>query len=427
MRRLFPGVLVTLAALAAALWVGCARKPDKPPEPDLPPAERPARADEANEADVAAVARGNNAFALDLHRRLAAEDANLFFSPLSVSTALGMAYAGARGETAAEMARALHYPFEGERLHLGYAGLLGRLSGDRKPQGVQLSVANALWGPYDYNKDFLAVNRDCYAAHVRTIDLPGAEPAINKWAEERTAGRVKDLLPPGSLANSVLVLTNAVYFKGEWRARFKASDTAEEPFRLRGGKQVPVKMMHQTTALRLDQMDRDGPAEAQVLQLPYKGGDLSMVIVLPKSADGLAEVERSLTAEKLDRALRIPFDRNVRVSLPRFTIKGGSVRLKDPLSGMGLGRAFGQGADFSGLFGKPGDVFIGDVIHQAFVEVNEEGSEAAAATAVEMAKGSDPGRPAEPVEFKADHPFLFLVRDNRTGAILFLGRLSNPS
>lgn len=414
-----------LFALAVVLPVGCSSGKDKPPEPDpQPKVERPARADQADEADVRAVARGSNAFAFDLHRKLAG-DGNLFFSPFSVSTALSMTSAGAKGETAKEMAKVLRYPFEGERLHLGYAGLIGKLSGDGVPSGVRLSTANALWGPYEYNQPFLDVNRDCYAAHVRKIALAGAEPIINQWAEEQTAGRIKDLLPPGSLdGDSILVLTNAVYFKGEWKYRFKESATHNQAFRVPGSQAVEVPMMDQTAQLRYTRTGERGPDAAQVLELPYKGGDLSMVIVLP-DAEGIKAVEQALTAEKLDGWLSRLRQTSVRVRLPRFKIEGKSVNLSGPLKKLGMDRAFDSRADFSGVHGSPGEIYIDKVLHQAFVEVNEEGSEAAAATAVILTKKSD-DHEEKTINFTADHPFLFLIRDNRSGCILFMGRLSVP-
>jgi len=421
MKALFLGGFLTLAALTA----GCTSKPSG--QDSVAAVDRPAKADQA---DVGAVARGNNAFAFDLHRQMEG-DGNRFFSPFSVSTALGMTYAGAKGGTAKDMARALHYPFEGERLHLGYASLLGKLSGDGKPAGVQLSVANALWGPNDYKKDFLDINRDYYAAHVRKINLPGAEPIINRWAEEHTAGRIKDLLPPNSLDNGILVLTNAVYFKGEWKYRFKASETRDEMFRVPGGQAVKVPMMSQTAELRYTTLHgRGNAAAAKILELPYKGGDLSMVVVLPDADDGIQAVERAMTADESEGSLnRIKMNKTkVRVRLPRFKIKGETVSLNDPLKRLGMAVAFNQGeADFSGMCGSPGMVYIESLFHQAFVEVNEEGSEAAAATAVIMAdKDSKEGEKERLVEFTADHPFLFLIRDNRTGCLLFLGRLHAP-
>jgi serpin B len=412
--------LLALALLAAAL-AGCSR--NNSDKPDLPKAERPALADKAPDADVRAVAAANNAFALDLARQMG--DDNLFFSPLSVSTALSMTYVGAKGDTAAEMSKALHYPFEGERLHVGYAGLLGKLTGDGAPAGVKLSVANALWSKDECKKDFLDVNRDCYAATVRKIDLVGAEPVINKWAEENTAGRIKGLIPPNTLtARHRLVLTNAVYFKGEWKDPFKKSATADEPFRLKDGEKVQVKMMHQTGAFRLGQLDSDGPRAAQVLTLPYVGGELSLAVVLPKAVDGLAKTEQALTAESLDAAVRGSRSREVRVSLPRFKIEGRTAKLNEPLQALGIKRAFTDQADFSGVFADL-DVLIDQVLHKAFVEVNEEGSEAAAATAALM---KDKGERSDgPIDFIADHPFLFLIRDDRTGCILFLGRYGKPA
>jgi serpin B len=427
MRPFFFGSLLLLAALPA----GCARTPGRPAGPErLPEVTRPERADQAKPDDVRAVAHGNNAFAFDLHPRVPPSDGgNQFFSPFSLSTALGMTYAGARGDTAAEMARVLHFPFRGERAHLGYAGLLDKLFGAGKPAGVQLSTANALWGPREYKKDFLSINRDCYAAHLRKIELVGAEPVINAWAEKQTAGRIKNLLAPDTLdGNSVLVLTNAVYFKGEWKYRFQESETRDQEFRTPGSPKRQLPTMHQVAALRYTHTGEGEPA-AKVLELPYKGGDLSMVVVLPDADDGLREVEGALTAEKLDGWLARMRETDVRVRLPRFKIEGKTVKLNDQLRALGMRRAFQLGAaDFSGMCGGPGEVFIDKAFHQAFVEVNEKGSEAAAATAVIMAdkdKGG-PSKPREPVQFTADHPFLFLIRDHRTGCILFMGRLNAP-
>jgi serpin B len=320
----------------------------------------------------------------------------------------------------------LHYPFEGERLHHGYAGLLGKLSGDGKPKGVELSVANALWAKKDvkFEQDFLAVNRDYYAAEARAMDLVGAEPVINKWAEEHTAGRIKDLLPNGVLKkDSVLVLTNAVYFKGKWASQFEKGDTRDEPFHLAGGKKVQVKMMRQKSDLPLGEIDLGEAGSAQVLVMPYKGGDVSMVLVLPNKRDGLPALEAALTAKALDDAVQKAREVKVRVRLPRFTIKGKTIKLNDELQALGMKKPFDEAqADFSGITPEVRPLFIGEVLHQAFVEVNEEGSEAAAATAVSM-KGD---AMAKDREFVADHPFLFLIRDDRTGCVLFMGRLGNP-
>jgi serpin B len=405
-----------LALVAAVLALGCFRKAEES-------GDGPAKASSAVKADVKAVAAAGNDFAFDLYRQLPA-DGDLFFSPLSVSTTLSMTYAGARGDTAAEMSKALHYPFEGERLHHGYAGLIGKMSGAGKPAGVELSIANALWGKEEMDKGFLAVNRDYYAATLRKIDLKGAEPVINKWAEEHTAGRIKELLEPGTLTElTALVLTNAVYFKGQWKHRFDRDSTREEPFTLADGKTVKVKMMRQKEILALGEVNPNKAGAARVLAMPYKGDDLSMVIVLPTKPDGLAETEKALTAKALEEALSRAAKQEVRVRLPRFTIKGKTVSLKEQLQALGMRKPFDrEQADFSGAF-PGGGVWIADVLHQAFVEVNEEGSEAAAATAVKKEKK---GKDLEE-DFVADHPFLFLIRDNRTGCILFLGRLAQPA
>jgi serpin B len=418
-------MLARLLALFASM-AGCAGKNDPSSEPsDMPAVARPAKAGDAGKEDVRAVALANNAFALDLHRAMSPKG-NQFLSPISVSTALGMTYAGARGDTAKGMSKVLHYPFEGERLHLGYAGLLGGLSDIGATGKVKLSVANALWGPLDYAQEFRAVNRDYYAADVRKIALVGAEPVINKWAEDHTAGRIKDLLPPRSLdKRSLLVLTNAIYFKGEWKSQFKKSKTRDEEYRVPGRPTVRVPMMHQTARLRYLHVGKGSPAASKLLNLPYAGG-LSMLVVLPDADDGLEAVERGLTAEDLEGWQGKMRETEVRVGLPRFRLLGATVNLNAPLQKLGMVDAFEEAkANFSGLGKLDENVFLDKVLHKAFVEVNEQGSEAAAATAVKLDKTTD-AVPDTDVSFTADHPFLFLIRDDRTGCILFLGRLLSP-
>jgi serpin B len=387
-------------------------------------------------ADVAAAVRDNTQAALDLYARLRDRDGNLFFAPYSLSTALAMTFAGARGETAEQMARTLHFTLPPPRLHPafgelvkelgGSAPFLARLTGPKR--GYRLSTANALWGQrgYRFEADFLRLTRDYYGAGLGVVDFQGApegaRQAINAWAEKETQGRIKDLLPRDFLNSYTrLVLTNAVYFKGDWAGPFPKEATRAEPFHLGDGRDTRAALMHQTGEFGY----HDG-GTFKALELPYAGKQLSMVVLLPRRPEGLADLEKALTADTLAGVLAGLRQQTVEVTLPRFQAAG-QFKLKEALSGMGMPAAFGPRADFSGMIGRQPPVALGDVIHKAFVEVNEEGTEAAAATAVEAHTLASPTtvRPLL-VVFRADHPFVFLIRDNRTGTILFLGRLVNP-
>jgi serpin B len=375
-------------------------------------------------ADTKAVVKGNTEFALALYRQLRGQKGNLFISPYSISTALAMTYAGARGQTAEEMARALNFPSGHQRLHTAFAKLLVDLNGDGKKRGYQLSVANALWGQKNFGflPDFLNLTRDSYGAGLNEVDFQGAteeaRKTINAWVEKQTQDKIKDLLQPGVLnASTCLVLTNAIYFKGFWDSQFNKKATQQRPFHLQGGESVKVPLMYQKGKFRY----LDG-GDFQALELPYQGKDLSMVILLPKKADGLAALEEKLTASNLAGWLGRLHRDEVHVTLPRFKMIR-EFRLRGALAALGMRRAFAPGqADFTGMSGSGRKLFVSEVIHKAFVDVNEEGTEAAAATAVIVKKEAA----AEPTVFRADHPFLFLIQDLRTGSVLFLGRLTNP-
>jgi len=376
--------------------------------------------------DLAEVAAGNNRFALDLYAKLAAgrKGKNLFFSPNSISTALAMTRAGARGNTAKEMDKVLHFTLAQDKLNPAFKELLAALDADPKKKGFELAVANRLWGQQGYNflPGFLATTRDSYGAGLEALDFKGATEAarrtINAWVEKKTKDKIKELLKQGVLSPDMrLVLTNAIYFKGDWASQFKKDRTRDGVFTVKAGETVKVPMMHQTEKFRY----RAGKG-FQALGLPYAGDELSMVIFLPTKADGLAALEKSLTAENLDQYLPARWKRKVVVSIPKFTMTS-EFSLKETLSAMGMKDAFAGGkADFSGMDGSRG-LFIGAVIHKAFVDVNEEGTEAAAATAVVVGVTS---MPAPPPVFRADRPFLFMIRDDRTGSILFMGRVMNP-
>jgi serpin B len=383
-------------------------------------------------AEVRRVAEGGNHFALDLYARLGREPGNLFFSPFSISTALAMTYAGARGVTASEMEQVLHFPTDVTDLHALYDELLRTTmpptgpttAEDVETAGYRLSVANRLWGQrgFQFLTEFIKTMMQNYGAGLETLDFAGASEAarqtINRWVEEQTEDRIKDLIPAGVLTpDVVLVLTNAIYFYGKWAAQFPSERTSPEPFYVAPDRPAEVQMMHVDQEFAYASLDG-----LDILELPYQGGDLSYLALLPKDLDGLPQVEKELTPEKLTDWLASLAPANVHVSLPKYRLSSW-FDLAKVLSDMGMQSAFGQ-ADFSGMTGRK-DLFISAVVHKAFVDVQEEGTEAAAATGVIMKKTSV-SEPKPWVDFRADHPFLFLIRDNRSGSILFMGRFVDP-
>jgi serpin B len=350
---------------------------------------------------------------------------NLFFSPSSISTALAMTYAGSRGETASEMAKTLHFTLPPERLHPAYAAFLKDLNAEGRKRAYQLSVANALWGQMGYNflPDFLRLTEANYGAGLQQVDFAGATESarqtINSWVEKQTQDNIKELIKPGLLEPLTrLVLTNAIYFKGNWDSRFKKDLTAEGPFQVAPGTTVQAPLMHQTH--EFNYLDSDS---FQILELTYVGKELSMVVLLPRQVDGLAALEKDLSAERLRGWIGRMKPQRVVVALPKFKSTS-EFALKAELAALGLKQAFIPGrADFSGMNGGKEPLSIAEIIHKAYVDVSEEGTEAAAATA---AIGRGGGAPVVPV-FEADHPFLFLIRSIRNGSVLFLGRVTDPT
>jgi serpin B len=377
-------------------------------------------------ASAATVARDGNAFALDLHARLrAAQEGDLFFSPQSLSTALAMTYAGARGDTAAQMARTLHLSLPQDQVPAAYAALLQALNvGD--DAGYRLSVANRLWGQRGegFLDEFLAITRRFYGAELGQVDFRtdagAARAEINAWVLRQTADKIRDLIPEGALQPTTrLVLTNAIYFRGDWATQFAKEATTEQPFHVTADRTLGVPLMFAKMRVGLA-----GHPEAglTVAELPYRGDDVSMIVLLPDAVDGLAAVESQLAPERLAGWTSALPRQDVLVYLPRFSIES-SFGLGATLSAMGMPLAFSGDADFSGIDGRH-DLFISAVVHKARVDVDERGTEAAAATGVVV--GLKAVRPVEPPTFRADHPFLFLIRHNPTGAILFLGRVTEP-
>lgn len=378
-------------------------------------------------ADVTPAVRSSAALGIDLYRQQAAGDGNLFLSPYSIATALAMTWGGARGDTAAQMERALHLSGGPEVVHGAFGALQARLGATRDGR-YELAVANRLFAQrgYTFRPEFFALLRDRYAAPLEEQDFRAdPEPPrlhINRWVEGVTHDRIKELLARGKVrAETRLVLVNAVYFKAAWETPFPEYVTKPARF-TSGGASFETPTMR--NVMRAGYAARDG---IQVLDMPYEGGEVSMTILLPGAVDGLADLERRLTPEALAGwTADLPAMR-VAVELPRWSFTW-DADLVPPLRSLGVEDAFDcrppSRADFSGMTGKR-DLCIDVVVHKAFVAVDEKGTEAAAATAVGMAEITS-ARPGAPPVFRADHPFLFLIRHRTTGALLFLGRVDDP-
>lgn len=397
--------LCVLAALA-----GC--NEGKPGEPDSPP---PVKWSE----EMQTVADGHNHFALDLYTKLREkEKGNIFFSPYSIHTALAMTTTGAKGNTRGEMVKVLHLPAD----KMLASGDIGRYYAH--PRKVfELSVANALWGAkgFPWRAEWVKEQNERFGAGLNEADFAtnpdGERQRINKWVEEQTRDKIKELLQQGQITkNTTMVLTNAIYFKGNWATQFKKENTKKSPFKCDDGTKVEVPMMSASLKCRVGGAD-DG---VSMVELPYQGDELAMVVVLPKEGEKLAEFEKKLTPKLVTKWFGGLRDRNeLPVAIPKFKIET-RYELPDHLKTLGMTEAFDPDkADFTGMASeRPG--YISEVTHKAFVDVNEEGTEAAAATAVGITLTSAP-RP-----FRADRPFLFFIRDAKHGTILFMGRVEKP-
>ncbi|MFH1746841.1 MAG: serpin family protein [Planctomycetota bacterium] len=376
-------------------------------------------------ADVKPLVESNTAFALALYKQLQTDEGNLFLSPVSVSTALSMTYAGARGETATEMAQVLRFKLEPAQLHPTFTALLDTLNAQANQLGCHLHLANALWAHHDYPflPEFLTLGQTHYHARLENLDfveaVEQARGTINTWTAEQTAGKITELIPPKILGRTTkLVLTNAVYFKGQWKLQFDPDATVPGPFTRGIGQTVESPFMHQSAEFGYLETP-----DLQILELPYSGETLRMVVLLPRQIDGLPALEKALSPSQLNSWLSSLQQRKVILDLPRFRLRS-AIRLDETLKKMGMPLAFdARRADFSGMDGTR-LLYIGAILHQTYVDVNEEGTEAAGATAVvqKMRVAIEPTP-----HFQANHPFLFLIRDTQTGSILFMGRLADPT
>ena len=443
-------LLALSGALAAAALAGCAGNDGSPAgtgtetgepttgtttegpteTPTNTPTETPGSSDpNVDEERLAELAADNAAFALDLHAHLAKETGgNLFLSPYSISIALAMTFAGARGATREQMRETLRYTL-GDGVHPAFADMQAVLEaretttdpveGD-EVDAFQLDVANAIWGQEDYPfaDDYLALLEEYYGAGLRSAnfdgDPEGERQRINEWVADATGDRIEDLLPRGSIdASTVLVLTNAIYFLAAWAHQFDPENTEDGVFAAIDGSESTVPFMHQT--LRTAYASVDG---AQAIELPYVGEEVSMVLLLPEEGQFEA-FERDLDADRLFAIFDALHDSKGDLAMPKFEFET-EVRLKDALSALGTPIAFEGGADFGGMVeGDGAGLWIDDVFHESFVSVDEDGTEAAAATAVVVTESAPP----EWGEIRFDRPFLFCIRDRPTNAVLFLGRI----
>ena len=421
------GLLGGLLMLLAVVAVGCGGGGDE----SRSMKERAAPS--AAAADLQELARGNNAFAFNLYRALASEEGNLFYSPYSISLALALTYAGAKGETESQMADTLQFLLPQDKLHPTFNALdLELASRDKGPEdaeeeGFRLNITNAVWGQKDYEflDSFLDLLAESYGAGVRRVDFRGSPEesriTINDWVAERTEDKIKDLIPPDIISGLTrLVLTNAIYFNAGWQYAFEEGGTQTAPFHLLDGSRVDVPMMRTTEGF--------GYARGegyQAVDLPYVGHELSMTIMLPDMGR-FREFEDRLDAALVRRIIGDIADHYVDLKMPKFEFES-QFLLADTFQEMGMANAFDPAvAEFSGMNGKSclagdeGCLYIRDVVHKAFVSVDEKGTEAAAATAVAMQIES--AKP-QPVDVTIDRPFIFLIRDRGTDATLFVGRV----
>lgn len=372
--------------------------------------------------DVASIVESNNRFVFDIYGAVRGQPGNLFLSPYSMSTAFAMCYAGARTQTAEEMAQVFHFDLPQNTLHPAFGALQQSLDRGTSIGGYELNVANRLWGQQGqpFVTDFLDVTRVHYGAEMEMVnfeaDPEGIRNHINDWVMEKTKDRIEDLFPQGSISTVTrLVLANAIYFKGTWRTQFDVDDTRDADFTIAPGQRIRVPTMH------MEEMVAPFAdlADLTLLELPYEGKDLAMLLLLPTRTDGLADLEANLTTENLAAWTGALQEAEVAVALPRFSFTS-DYNLIPPLQSLGMTLAFSDFADFTGIRASGGLTITG-AFHKAFVKVDEVGTEAAAATGIVVGETSvGPG-------FEADHPFLFLIQDKVTGSILFIGRVVDPS
>ena len=384
------------------------------------------------------LAQSQNAFATDLYAQLHQNPGNLFFSPQSIATALSMTFIGSKGDTATEMAKVLHLQdllSDNQNTTLALRSLVleayakqWKLFNEPLQDGLELHLANGLWvkANYPLNSEFIKAITESFKGSLEPVDFSNeiaARKKITGWVSDQTSDKIQNLIGPNAITpDTRLVLTNAIYFKAAWESQFRKEESRQEKFHVSLNKDVDAEMMKQTHFFGLAELEG-----FKLLVMPYKGGEASMLVLLPDKVDGLADLEKSLSAENLASWLEKSRSVRVALSFPKFK-NTSTLNLNNTLITLGMKKAFIVGqADFTGIANVPAEpLYIGLVMHKAFVDVNEEGTEAAAATAVNIRAGAVM-RPAEPFPFVADHPFVYVIRSNRTGNILFMGRLTDPT
>ena len=399
-------------------------------------------------ADYDLAATVTNQLAVDLHHQLATGDENLCLSPYSIQSALAMTFAGADGETRTEMARVLHFPGGDNPIHASFSSLqrsltemadkTTKISKESKKFGgpsepITLAIANRLFpqSGYDFRDSFRSLVKQFYGAPFEPLDFrrnpDEARQHINKWVDDQTRDRIRDLIPPNGLnAATRLVLANAIYLKAPWASKFSDAFTKPKPFHVRGGAVVDVPTMNRRS--HFGYARREG---FTTVAFPYSGGELQFVVLLPNEMNGLRALEKKLSAEMLARCTKLE-THDVDLSLPKFKFEPPTVALGDKLKALGMKSAFDQppgSANFDGIAArKPKDyLYISEVFHKTFIAVDEKGTEAAAATAVAMMAGSARReKPPEPIEVKVDRPFIFAIQHVPSGTCLFLGRVTDP-
>lgn len=382
-----------------------------------------------NTSNVENLVRDNSAFAIDLYKRLCTRTGNISVSPYSISASLAMICAGAQGNTRKQMAEALRFSLEQKSIDPAFGSLRLTLKNLEDNGGVSLIVANSLWPQkgYDILPEYRNLLKTCYGALITSVDYqrqPGQTiETINNWVDETTQGKIKDIVAPDTInATTKLVIANAICFKGKWERKFEADLTKNSPFSISLENSVQAPMMTHTALFNYADLE-----SLQILEMPYVGKELSMIVLLPKEPDGIKLLERDLSNENLNLWKNKMASSNVLIYFPKFELTS-TFYLADTLVSMGMVDAFSaKDANFSGIALRTNEpLYLSSVIHKAFLEVKEEGTEASAATLLSVPDGMSIKEPRIPV-FRADHPFIFLIQENHTGTILFMGRVSEPS
>ena len=357
---------------------------------------------------------GNNAFAFELFKNVFEKESNVFLSPFSISSALAMTYAGARNETEKQMSKVLHFDLNQKNIHQGFFEINSELKKYKSNSEIELSIANAIWKREgsSFKKDFLDINKKYYSTDL--FPLKGAKP-INEWAAKNTRNKITEIVTEGDLSDATMVLTNAIYFKGDWLNSFNEKETQKSKFKTANGKEIDIDMMFQVNQVNYFEDENN-----QVIDLPYKGETMSMTIILPKETNSISKLSAALSVKLFTSYIKSLEEQEVNIYLPKFSFES-EFHLENVLSIMGMPDAFNPGkADFTGM---ANGVFIGGIIHKAVIEVNEKGSVAAAVTAVVIRETS---AVKQDIFFNADHPFVIVIREKKTGSILFMGSVIEP-